>query len=128
MTTHSWSSSFSKHAFGGTKAGQSDTKVLMTRDSKLVKIVCLIAVLFFSATMLMAQGSDTATLRGTVKDPKGAVISNAKATLLDPAKNISRSAASNDQGDFVFSNVPPGAYQLKISSENFSNVATNVVL
>src|SRR5947199_9429823 len=100
MTAHSRSSSFPKMPSGGTKVGQSDTKVLMTRDSKLVKIVSLIVVLFFSATMLMAQGSDTATLRGTVKDPKGGLIPNAKATLLDPAKNISRSATINDHGDF----------------------------
>ena len=68
-----------------------------------------------------AQQGATATLRGTVLDPVGAVIAGARVTATQPSVGISRETTTNDSGVFVFSNLSPGSYEVRIRAEGFKD-------
>lgn len=79
----------------------------------------LLVALALFAGQLFAQSS-TATLAGSVFDEQGAAVSAATLTLLDPAKGRARQAASGASGEFVFSQLPPGPYELSVEQRGFA--------
>jgi hypothetical protein len=78
---------------------------------------------FFLAvsTMVLAQ-SATTSLRGTVYDPKGAVVSGASVVLTDPATAFTRRTKTDSQGNYQFLELPPATYELAVSASGFANV------
>src|SRR5262245_40417331 len=75
-----------------------------------------------SATSLLDHfpGSAGETLRGTVTDPNGAVIANASVTLSNPETEEQRRATTGDDGQYVFTDVEPGKYHVKIEAPGFA--------
>ena len=57
-------------------------------------------------------------LRGSVRDP-GGVVPKAEITLINEATNTRRTTTSNDVGEYVFTNVPPGTYSVRVSMQGF---------
>jgi hypothetical protein len=80
-------------------------------------VICL--TLLVSAQSAFAQSVGSATLRGTVKDPQGAVVSGATVTLTDERTKDERKAITNDEGSYVFSAVTPDTYTLKVEAQGF---------
>src|SRR3989449_4670165 len=62
----------------------------------------------------------TAAINGTVSDPSGAVVPQATATLRNTQTGVERSTVTNEAGNYVFVDVIPGRYTLKVSKEGFS--------
>ncbi len=58
-------------------------------------------------------------LRGGVKDPGGAAVTIAKATITDEATNVARSTLTNEVGEYVFQSVNPATYTVTIESPGF---------
>lgn len=81
----------------------------------------LLAVLF-SAAPAWAQTSNTALVLGTVTDPGGAVVPDATAELTNIATNEVKSVTTNSSGQYVFPNVAPGTFTLKISKAGFATI------
>jgi outer membrane receptor protein involved in Fe transport len=80
-------------------------------------------------TLGEAQTAATADLRGTVRDPNGAVIQNATITVRDEARNLERSTQSNESGFFTLLSLPPGHYTLTVTANGFAKlVAKNLGL
>ena len=95
---------------------------------KIQQLAILLLVLLTTAAAF-AQTAATAELRGTVKDPNGAVITNATVTLRDEAKSIERTVQTATTGEFVLLAVPPGRYTLTVTAKGFSKmVAKGVTL
>ncbi len=57
-------------------------------------------------------------IRGQVRDPQG-VIPGAEIILVDEQTNATRTAVTNDVGEFAFANVLPATYTLKVSIAGF---------
>ena len=67
------------------------------------------------------QGMGSAgTVKGTVKDPSGAVIPGATATIYNPVTGFERTASTDASGSFTFNNVPFNPYHLTVSAAGFS--------
>jgi carboxypeptidase family protein len=83
----------------------------------------LFCVLLLSAFSISLWGQSTAsgTIAGTVLDQSGAVVPGATITLIDKATSVNRSATSNDKGAFVFVNVNPANYDIKITKQGFES-------
>jgi len=64
----------------------------------------------------------SSTLNGTVTDPQGAVVGNAKVTITNQATGVSREATVDASGFYTFANVAPGLYTLKVESPSFAAV------
>src|SRR5215813_14525444 len=78
----------------------------------------------FSATVLLLSGivvkaQDNTTLSGVVTDPQGKVISGATVTLTNSANGVTRSAKSGDDGAYIFSQVSPGTYTVRVEAKGF---------
>jgi carboxypeptidase family protein len=80
-------------------------------------LVLLLGGLFF-ATALFASGP-TGTITGTVTDPSGAVVRKARITVLNEATNATRSAETNDDGDYTVALLPPGRYRVTTEMSGF---------
>jgi len=81
----------------------------------LLSALCLV---LFCGERSSAQQA-TAQLTGTIRDASGAVVLGAKVTLKNSDTNIARSETSNRNGDFVFTLVPIGSYQVEVTHEGF---------
>jgi Carboxypeptidase regulatory-like domain/TonB-dependent Receptor Plug Domain len=66
------------------------------------------------------QSGNSGTIRGTVLDASGAAIKGAAATIENPVSHYVRSVTTDDQGKFVFDNVPYNNYHLTVSAPNFA--------
>src|SRR5438445_5075702 len=82
-------------------------------------LLCLITVLVFSTVTALAQLS-TASLNGVVRDSTGAVVAKASVTLRNSDTGVEHNTVSNDAGTYVFSDINPGRYTLKVSAPSFS--------
>jgi Carboxypeptidase regulatory-like domain len=82
-------------------------------------IFVLIASLITSSPAMFAQIGNTGVVLGTVTDPSGGAIVAATITLTDNSTHTVRTAATNEVGRYIFSNVPPGTYSIAIVATGF---------
>ena len=61
----------------------------------------------------------TTSLRGTVKDPSGALVPGAKVTITDNASGNSTSRVADSSGSYVFSQIQPSKYTIKVDAAGF---------
>ena len=79
--------------------------------------VLVIAVL--AAPHSYAQSSG---LSGVVTDETGGVLPGAEITVLNEANGLQRTILSNDEGLYVFTQLPPGTYTLSATQPGFQSV------
>lgn len=65
------------------------------------------------------------TVRGTVKDPNGNVVSGATVTLTDLARNFTRTQSTNEDGAYDFNAIPSGTYSLEVKVPGFKRVTAS---
>src|SRR6266567_5113272 len=75
----------------------------------------------FSAP-LMGQAVN-ATLLGSVTDSSGAAVANAKVTLAETNTGISHTSQTNDSGNYVFPDLPPGTYAITAEQSGFKRAS-----
>ena len=72
-----------------------------------------------AAVCALAPGL-SGTIRGTVVDESGALIAGAQLKLTGQDDSLQRQAVSGNDGQFCFSNIAPGPFELSVTSEGFS--------
>jgi hypothetical protein len=96
----------------------------MKSNCTLVRILLLVAMLCGAA-----RAQDTASLTGTVTDASGAAVPGAQVAARNAEHGINRTGTTNDSGDFLFSSLPIGSYDLTVTSTGFKKYeAKGVVL
>src|SRR5215471_4486339 len=92
--------------------------------------IVFLACLFPARYATAAQGVGTsADLTGTVTDPTGAGVPNAKITVTDSEKGVERTAVTDEHGLYRVSGLPPATYKVSVEHTGFqTEVATSVVL
>jgi hypothetical protein len=90
------------------------------------------------STILVFAGGFTAAIvaqtvsgfiSGTITDSSGAVITDAKITLINESNGGRRETTSNDSGDYTFTSVQPGSYSLMVERTGFKQFRrTTIVL
>jgi outer membrane receptor protein involved in Fe transport len=90
--------------------------------------VLLVLFCLANPIAIAAQQGATATLRGTVVDPVGAVIAGATVTATRKSVGISRETTTNNDGVFVFSNLSPGSYEVRISATGFKDKVSSAAI
>jgi hypothetical protein len=76
-----------------------------------------VAILMAVSPALRAQV--TASVSGTVTDPKGAVVQGAAITIVDEATGTPRSAETNKLGVFSVPGLNPSSYTVKVVAQGF---------
>ena len=79
-----------------------------------------LAVFVLLPGILPGQSTTTAVLSGTIVDASGAVVPGANAIATNPETNLSRESVSGDRGDYRFSLLPPGVYEIRIEKSGFA--------
>lgn len=93
-----------------------------------VRVTRLLIVGLLFAFCLMAQ-RDLGTIAGTVTDPQGGVIPNAKVTIKEDATGLTYDLTTNTSGEFVRPALKPGNYTITAEATGFRRVQQqNVVL
>jgi hypothetical protein len=86
---------------------------------------CLIGVftllLACSATSF-AQGVQTGTIRGTVKDQQGLALPGATITATSSALQGERTVVTDTDGNYLLRSLPPGSYSLKTEMSGMASV------
>src|SRR5438874_1909655 len=79
-----------------------------------------LAALIQSALAFGQAQVSSGDIKGTVTDPSGSVLKQAKITVTDPDRGITRTVTSNDSGDFLIPLLPPGHYRIRIEAAGFA--------
>jgi hypothetical protein len=85
---------------------------------RFLLVTVALALTCWLALPVMGQ-STTGSLTGLVTDPQGAIVSGATIVLTNSETRVEIRTTSNDQGEFVFPQVPPGTYSLGVEATNF---------
>jgi outer membrane receptor protein involved in Fe transport len=103
------------------------------RMQKLLKVLGLMLLLLSFAVTAFGQ-TETGQITGTVKDKSGAVVPNAKVTLIAVETNTTRTALTSAAGLYNFPSLKPATYKVIVEAAGFEkferqitvNVASNV--
>lgn len=97
------------------------------QSSKAARV--LVAVLCLFCSSLLPAQSTGGRILGRVSDPTGAVLANVKVLLINDATAAQRDVATNESGDYVFVEVPPGNYRAEFELSGFKkNVRRGITL
>src|SRR5215216_1337179 len=102
----------------------------MKRYSYLARELCLICgllVLLSIWSMTVLGQTGTSSVRGTIVDPAGKVVSGATVTITNTETNATRNQTTTDSGVYAFEQVPPGPYRIDVEATGFKKaIITNV--
>src|SRR5215216_2507568 len=99
-------------------------RLLMSKLTfRSLSLASFLALMLFAITAYAQSGGTT--VRGTVKDPAGNVVSGASVTLIDPEKNFTRTQQTNQDGQYVFNAIPPGTYKLEVTAPGFKTASAS---
>ncbi len=98
--------------------------------STLLAGVLVFAILFPASSIARAQGvGASGEITGTVIDPAGAAIPNARVTVSDVEKGVRRTALADSGGQYRVAGLPPSHYRVSAEFSGFqTEVQTDVVL
>jgi Carboxypeptidase regulatory-like domain len=101
-------------------------EVLMKRFRALAFL--LLCSLFGWSRPVFSQATALAQLNGTVRDQTGASVAKASVSLRNVDTNVAYGTASSDMGYFIFTNIPPGTYELAVNAPGFSQFTQTIAL
>ena len=101
------------------------TLEFLVRKILLPVVFAVLSFLPF-APIAMAQ-SDTSSLSGTISDPSGAVVPNAKISVHNNATGSDQQITTNESGNFTLTNIQTGTYTVRIEGAGFQSVTLNDV-
>src|ERR1039458_5212698 len=84
-----------------------------------LRLLCTLFLLMALAAAVGWSQAVNATLLGTVTDATGAVVPNAKVTVTETQTGIIHASKSNESGNWVVPDLPPGAYEVDVEAAGF---------
>jgi hypothetical protein len=79
--------------------------------------------------LALAAQQPTGGIQGSVADPTGAVVLNATVTAKSKSTGLTRTASSNDEGQYQLTQLPPDTYEVRATAANFkTSVARDVTV
>jgi hypothetical protein len=99
----------------------------MNSFHKLTQLMMVALVVLACVFAAHAQVT-TGTVRGTVIDPNGAVVPNAKVTITKQSTTESKTTQTTSSGEYAFNNLLPGNdYSIAIEAPNFKTLTLSDV-
>lgn len=89
------------------------------KSGAYLKVTGLLALTILLSSGAHAQLRIVGAVSGTVLDPTGAVVANAKVTLKDAQTGIAKETASTNGGTFLFPDLAVGSYEVTVSAPGF---------
>src|SRR5262245_27644869 len=95
----------------------------LRRWSLLIQVLVVFLLLTGSASAQF-----TANIQGTVQDPSGAAVPQAKVALLNLATQATAATTTDATGGFRFLSLAPGSYKITVEAAGFANAEATVNL
>src|ERR1700733_6753892 len=92
-----------------------------SRVRTLSTFALVFALLSFGAFKAFPQ-AETGQIVGTVTEPSGAFIPNAKVTVRSVATGTERTGTTSDAGAFTFPNLQPDVYEISVTAPGFNTL------
>src|SRR6266403_4614870 len=86
---------------------------------KLSNLRYLLLLVVLLAGFPFRASAQNATIVGTVTDPSGSVVANAKITITNLETNLTHSFTTNETGQYVAVDLPVGHYNIKAEASGF---------
>lgn len=94
----------------------------MTRYIAMLLFICC------SMRMFAQSVGIAGTVEGAIVDPSGAVVVSATVTMENDFTHYKQSKLTDEAGKFLFTNIPPAPYQLRVSAPGFEVSHTDIVV
>ena len=79
------------------------------------------------AVMAAGQAQNTGSVSGNILDAQGKVVVGATISLVDTVNGAERTTTSNTKGEYLFSDVAVGNYNLTVTSEGFESYVVQAI-
>jgi hypothetical protein len=96
-----------------------ENHVVRAVRSAIAGCAATLCTVLVTSTLVFAQASTTATIRGNIQDTSGAVLPGATVTLTNEGTSAVQTAVSDDRGQYLFAGLFPGTYDLKVELSGF---------
>src|SRR6267154_2155768 len=94
-------------------------KIPNLHANKLSNLRYLLILFVLLAGLPFRASAQNATIVGTVTDPSGSVVANAKITITNLETNLTHSFTTNETGQYVAVDLPVGHYNIKTEASGF---------
>ena len=101
--------------------------IVLRRLAALFPVMVILAIAILFPTHASAQVSGAA-LSGTISDPSGAAVPNAKVTITNTATGVTRDDATDTAGFFSVPNLLPGPYAVTVSAAGFATTKSSDII
>src|SRR5260221_2438637 len=101
------------------------TREHMRRKEKMAKQISMAAMLTICIWLVTLTAQPMwgqavyGSIIGTVTDPQGAAVANAKVTVLDQRKGTSDTTTTNESGNYSVTHLIPDVYTVRVESKGF---------
>ena len=97
-----------------------------SRHMLVSAVVAAFICLVLCVSSANAQSSGNSSLSGVVSDPTGAVVPGATVEIHNPVSQFSRSATTDGEGRFSFTNIPFNPYHLTVAAKGFGSYSQDL--
>jgi hypothetical protein len=94
---------------------------------KRAHLGAMLLCILFSCSFAYGQ-SATTSLRGTIKDPSGALVPNATVTITDKSVDKTLTAITNQEGTYSFPQIPPATYVISATAQGLGSQSKSAEL
>ncbi len=93
----------------------------------LKRSICATLAFFIIFGTFAAAQAVNGTLVGTITDSTAASVPNSKVTVTETNTGVSRSATTNESGNYSFPDLPPGTYMVAVEQTGFKKTTRSGV-
>ncbi len=86
------------------------------KPSAYLKVMGLLALTILLSSSAWAQLRIVGAISGTVLDPNGSVIANARVVLKDTQTGVTKETTSTNGGTFLFPDLAVGSYEVTVTA------------
>ncbi len=79
----------------------------------------IVLVIFIAAMVCFGQIAPTSSLEGTVADPSGSIVPNARLTIRNVETGFERQVTTSETGRYLFNALPVGLYSIQAEVQGF---------
>src|SRR5206468_12735764 len=98
------------------------------QEPPVKKALACYLILLLSPLFLHAQVADNTALVGTVSDPTGSVVTNAKVVGVNQETKVSYTGTTNAEGYYSIPFVSPGTYDVNVEMSGFRKMTSTGVI
>ncbi len=94
--------------------------------SRLAAAIVAVAVVLGAGTANAQSGGSSGSISGSILDPSGAVVADAKVEIHQAVSGYDRTTTTDSKGNFNFTNVPFNPYHMTVTAGGFAQYAQDV--